>query len=688
MIEGSFAQNFWQTTNNISGGLITTVTRVTSDIMVAGSIRGGLFRSTDGGLNWASISAQINNYQVFVVKTSPSGVVFAGTNHSIYKSTDQGVNWSLSNTGIPNITYVEDITFDGSGNIYIAASILGVYKSTNNGSSWFAINNGLPANPYARYIEFTSTNTLFAVDQNAGIYKSTDFGNSWVSSNSGFIVGASPAGIASSPAGHIIVPTVFQGIFSSTDNGSTWNLINGDITYPFVYGVDVNSSGHIFLSCYLYAFKTTNGGVNWIDISPPSVNTGLYSLDIDGSNNIWLGTYYNGIFKSTNGGSSWNNYENGISSTVIQSLFSDGSGNLYAAVEGKGFYKSLDNGVNWTKVIISDDAYHKSITCAALIPSGGLMVNSSVGGIYISTDYASWVSFQTGLPNTSILVLAASSNYYYAGSYDGKIYRSPRTTAAWVNKTDTLTTNYIYDIMTKNPNEVFIATDKGVYKSTNNGDTWLNINNGIPTTYYFSIALHPNGDVFLGGIIKIYRSTDGGNSWIPSSTNISGLSIIAHTDGSLYAGTFSSVYKSTDLGNTWNLIGDGMQNININALAFGNSNILFAGTDGFGIYRTNAPVTSVTTQQIIAVDNFQLNQNYPNPFNPSTKIRYQLPSSSFVSLKVYDVLGNEVAVLVDEFMDAGRYEVEFNADNLPSGVYFYKLKTGNFSDVKKMLLLR
>lgn len=688
VFEGIFAQNFWQTTNNISGGLVTTVSKVTSNIMVAGSIRGGLFRSTDGGMNWSSISSKVNNYQVFVVKTSPAGVVFAGTNRSIYKSTDQGLNWSLSNSGLPSINYVEDITFDGTGNVYISASVLGVYKSTNNGNSWFAINNGLPANPNIRHIEFTSTNTLFSVDQNAGIYKSTDLGISWVSSNSGFIAGANPAGIASSPAGHIIVPTVYQGIFSSTDNGATWNLINGDITYPFVYGVDVNSSGHVFLSCYLYLFKSTNGGVNWVDITPPSVSTGIYSVDIDSDNKLLVGTYYNGIAKSTNSGSSWTFYENGISSTVIQSLFSDGAGNLFASVEGKGFYKSVDNGINWTKMIISDDAYNQSIICAAFIPSGGLMVNSATGGIYITTDYSNWVSFQTGLPNTSTLELAASSNYYYAGSYNGKIYRTSTSTAAWVDITDTLTTTYIYDIETRNPSEVYIATDKGVYKSTNNGDTWLNLNNGIPVTYYFSIAFHPNGDVFLGGISKIYRSTDGGSNWIASSTNISGLSIFAHSDGSLYAGTFSSVYKSTDLGTTWYLIGDGMENIKTNAVAFGTSNILFAGTESFGIYRTSLPVTSIETDHLTVIGSFQLNQNYPNPFNPSTKISWQSPVSSWHTLKVYDILGNEVATLVDEFKPAGSYAVPFDASNLSSGLFIYKLNAGNFSSSKKMMLIR
>ena len=85
---------------------------------------------------------------------------------------------------------------------------------------------------------------------------------------------------------------------------------------------------------------------------------------------------------------------------------------------------------------------------------------------------------------------------------------------------------------------------------------------------------------------------------------------------------------------------------------------------------------------------FILEQNYPNPFNPSTTIRFQVPNSSFVNLKMYDIIGNEVATLVNERKPAGSYEVEFNAANLSSGIYFYKLQTGAFVETKKMILLK
>ncbi len=85
---------------------------------------------------------------------------------------------------------------------------------------------------------------------------------------------------------------------------------------------------------------------------------------------------------------------------------------------------------------------------------------------------------------------------------------------------------------------------------------------------------------------------------------------------------------------------------------------------------------------------YKLNQNYPNPFNPSTIISYQLQKDGLVSIKVFDILGKEVADLINEKQDAGNYQIEFNAYNLPSGTYFYKIVSGNFTEVKKMILLR
>ena len=116
----------------------------------------------------------------------------------------------------------------------------------------------------------------------------------------------------------------------------------------------------------------------------------------------------------------------------------------------------------------------------------------------------------------------------------------------------------------------------------------------------------------------------------------------------------------------------------------------------FSVSSTGEIMKSRQTIQPVGVDetvssipsNYLLLQNYPNPFNPSTKISYSIPHKSFVTLKVYDPLGSIAAELVREEKEAGRYELDFNAVDLSSGVYFYKIEAGDFIQIKKMILIK
>ncbi|NWF49808.1 MAG: T9SS type A sorting domain-containing protein [Ignavibacteriaceae bacterium] len=113
-----------------------------------------------------------------------------------------------------------------------------------------------------------------------------------------------------------------------------------------------------------------------------------------------------------------------------------------------------------------------------------------------------------------------------------------------------------------------------------------------------------------------------------------------------------------------------------------------ATIDKMLIYFFPDSATSVDDEEFAFPNEFILEQNYPNPFNPYTRINYSIPQNSFISLKVYDVLGNEVANLVDAQQSAGRYEVIFDGSNLASGIYLYTLKAGNFTSTKKLVLMK
>jgi hypothetical protein len=113
------------------------------------------------------------------------------------------------------------------------------------------------------------------------------------------------------------------------------------------------------------------------------------------------------------------------------------------------------------------------------------------------------------------------------------------------------------------------------------------------------------------------------------------------------------------------------------------------GTYGIILKTTNGGVSFVEEEKINEIPTtYSLTNNFPNPFNPSTKIRYSVPQSSRVVFRVFDILGDEIETLVDEQKAIGTYEITWYAENLPSGVYFYRLQASNFVEIKKMLLLR
>jgi len=120
-------------------------------------------------------------------------------------------------------------------------------------------------------------------------------------------------------------------------------------------------------------------------------------------------------------------------------------------------------------------------------------------------------------------------------------------------------------------------------------------------------------------------------------------------------------------------------------------NITATATDTNGntsMFSLPYAVSTNVKQTVLNPVRFSLEQNYPNPFNPTTTIKYQIPELSFLTIKVYDVVGNEITALVNEEKQIGSYEVNFDATGIPSGVYFYRLQAEDFAETKKMVLIR
>jgi hypothetical protein len=267
-----------------------------------------------------------------------------------------------------------------------------------------------------------------------------------------------------------------------------------------------------------------------------------------------------------------------------------------------------------------------------------------------------------------------------------------------------------------NNTDVLVATSAAgepepelIYCSTDNGISWTKASNGImlhPYGVIGSIVALPNnsgGTTILTNIFSwfctncpggVYRSFDNGSNWEAADTSMKYASSFAvntsYESNYLFAGTSENgVMLSTNSGTSWTQVNSGLADLDIRSLAISDV-YLFAGTESNGVWRRplSELITDVENQSDYNPSTFTLEQNYPNPFNPTTTIKYSIPFSEFVTLKVYDVLGNEVATLVDEQKLAGSYEIVFNATNLSSGMYLYTLKAGGYTQTKKLILMK
>jgi hypothetical protein len=244
-----------------------------------------------------------------------------------------------------------------------------------------------------------------------------------------------------------------------------------------------------------------------------------------------------------------------------------------------------------------------------------------------------------------------------------------------------------------------------IWKTTDGGINWKS--NGISPDEIFEMHIFDSlnilalsGDPEYRYGVGLIKSSDGGENWsyqeLPINAVCFGIDFKNRMEGWSAAG-FKFLYTS-DGGNIWN-----ETEVPDSSVVF---DLTFINNKGFacgqnGVLFKYIPKPNYTEREnFLSETDFQLYQNYPNPFNPSTIIQYAINSRQFVQLKVYDILGNEVATLVNEEKAPGVYEVNFNShsdegQNLPagrqglsSGVYFYRLQTGDFVQTKKMILMR
>lgn len=226
---------------------------------------------------------------------------------------------------------------------------------------------------------------------------------------------------------------------------------------------------------------------------------------------------------------------------------------------------------------------------------------------------------------------------------------------------------------------------QGVFLSPDDGSPWMFA--GLKGIWGRSLATIDT-NVFAGTSSGVFLYTGSDTTWMPRNNGLPSSIVysLRSVDSVLFAGLSDGVYRSADLGNTWTPVSQNSIGKSVFAIAEGRQD-LFAGAEN-GLWRHSLSTLVTSTPKEEPPVMFGLSQNYPNPFNPTTSFEFRVGSLAFVRLSVYDVLGREVARLVNEEKLPGSYVVTWNASLLPSGVYYYQMTAGHYAETKTMVLIR
>ncbi|NIV14364.1 MAG: T9SS type A sorting domain-containing protein [Aliifodinibius sp.] len=254
-------------------------------------------------------------------------------------------------------------------------------------------------------------------------------------------------------------------------------------------------------------------------------------------------------------------------------------------------------------------------------------------------------------------------------------------------------TNTLVGALAVSGKYLFVGTFGGVFLSTNNGTNWTQVNTGLTNLDVRDLAVSDTNlfaGTYGGGV---FLSTNNGTSWTPVNTGLTNMKIwaLAVSDTNLFAGTnLGGVFRSTNNGSNWTEFNTGLSaNATVVGFAVDGTDLIAGTLYGHGVWRRPIPqITSVRLSQTDAPTDFRLEQNYPNPFNATTTISFALPVLTHVKLSIFDLLGREVVVLVNEKLNAGTYHVNWQAPEFSTSVYFYRLETEHTAQTKRLILLK
>ncbi|MDR3668694.1 MAG: T9SS type A sorting domain-containing protein [Ignavibacteriaceae bacterium] len=427
---------------------------------------------------------------------------------------------------------------------------------------------------------------------------------------------------------------------------------------------------------------------SWSYVGTIPAGADINTISVVGNDVIFVAALGNYLYRSLDGGNTWELKNNGLGIT----------GHLY----GISAIDSLNCWVGWVKTDGSPASIYRTTDGGDNWTLQWTLNNSFIDGIKMfSLNYGIAIAdpVSTGMPFQLRFTTNGGANWYLAPG-------SPVSNNDYgvLNGFEFLDTNVIW---VGSANTSPTTGTCNIYKTTNgiNG-TWTKVavmgTATIDGLFWQAIAFTDKNNGMAGSNGgDIIKTTDGGATWTQVTppagfTSFAVTNMFGFKDGSnlirFSLQNTTTGYHSlltTNYGSTWTeeqLPSPGAAN-GLYYMQFVNSSLGYSGGKGGTFLKYSTPSTGIVNK-LTAPINYNLSQNYPNPFNPSTVISFTIPQGGLVKLSVYNILGKEVAVLANEYHNAGNYNINFDAHSLSSGVYFYKLESGNFKDTKKLILIK
>ena len=480
----------------------------------------------------------------------------------------------------------------------------------------------------------------------------------WVSLNSGVTVNLNSVhfvdennGYAVGEAGTVLKTTNGGTNWTSTTTSPAENL-NAVHFFNMNEGVIAASGGVIF--------RTTNGGTIWNTVTT-GVSDNLFSLSFSGAIGLCGGSSQT-ILKSTNSGASWSIIQNGFFGGGFWGTHMLNANVGFVAGENSIFQpmlgKTTNGGTTWDffPFYLNNnegklyDAHffdaNNGITMAAVWEGSGAVSRTTDGGNNWSTSIFGQAFFGMHFPTSTV---------GYVVGMNGGIHRTTNGGQSWTSQTSG-TSQTLNDVFFINDFTGFAAGDNGVILKTTDG--------GVPVELTSFTVNVVDENVVL--------------DWTTATeTNNQGFAVERKTG----EGTYEQIGYVAGFGTT----------TEPKAYEYTDSK-LATGNYTYRLKQVDFDGTTVYSEEVNVVVEipleYTLEQNYPNPFNPSTTISYTIPEDGFVKLAIYNMLGEEVATIVNTTQKAGKYDINFNASKLSSGVYVYRLESANFTAAKKLMLMK